>query len=54
MSGSAVIIIIGMALLIVSLVARRTDAPELVATVSSWAGAALVIIGTGRMLFLER
>jgi uncharacterized protein involved in outer membrane biogenesis len=54
MSGSAVIIIIGMALLVVSLVTRNNDVPELVAAVSSWVGAALVIVGTGRMLFLER
>jgi hypothetical protein len=44
----------GMGLLLVSLAARHTDAPALVAWASSWLGSIMVIVGTGRLFFLEQ
>ena len=48
---SSVIIAAGIALLLVSLAARNTDAPAFIPWISSWLGSLLVIAGTGRCFF---
>ena len=47
-----VITAVGVALLLISLAARHTDAPALVAWISGWGGSVLVIVGAGRVIFL--
>ena len=46
------LLVAGIGLLAVSLAARHNDAPNL-ASISSWAGAILVVVGVGKMLFLD-
>ena len=50
---SVVIIVIGMALLAVSLATRNDDAPAFVPWISGWLGSLLVIGGTGKLFFVD-
>jgi hypothetical protein len=51
--SSVIGIAAGTGLLLVSLAARHTDAPALVAWASSWLGSIMVIVGTGKLLFVD-
>ena len=43
----------GIALLAVSLATRHSDAPAFVAWITGWLGSLLVIVGTGKLFFLD-
>lgn len=44
---------LGVTLLALSIIARHTDMPDNLVGVTGWAGSLLVIIGIGKMLFLD-
>jgi hypothetical protein len=50
---SVIGILFGIAFLVVSLGARHSDAPEFIAWASSWLGSVLVIVGTGKLFFVD-
>jgi hypothetical protein len=51
--SSVIGIAAGITLLAVSLATRNTDAPAFVPWISGWLGAILVIVGTGKLFFVD-
>jgi hypothetical protein len=51
--SSVIGIAAGITLLAASLATRNTDAPAFVPWISGWLGAILVIVGTGKLLFVD-
>jgi hypothetical protein len=51
--SSVIGIAAGMGLLLVSLATRNDDAPAYVPWISGWLGSLLVIVGTGKLFFLD-
>ena len=52
--NSGIAILFGIAFLVVSLGARHSDAPAVIAWASSWLGSIMVIVGTGKLFFLDK
>ncbi len=50
---SVAAIIVGIALLGISLTTRHADAPDIVVAIESWSGVILVLVGTGKLLFID-
>jgi hypothetical protein len=51
--SSVIAILFGIAFLVVSLGARHSDTPEFIAWASGWIGSILVVVGTGKLFFLD-
>jgi hypothetical protein len=50
---SVIGIVTGITLLAVSLATRNDDVPAFVPWISGWLGSLLVIVGTGKLLFVD-